>query len=362
MKYIREFRDQTAAKKLSDQIHLDTDDTKLVFMEVCGTHTMSIARYGIRELLPDSISLLSGPGCPVCVTPHRTIDHAIALARRKDVIVATFGDMMKVPGSTSSLDAEHATGAAVQVVTSTLDALKIADKYTDKKVVFIGVGFETTIPTVAISLLEARSRCLNNYFVLCAHKIIPPALDALSRGDVAIDGYICPGHVSTIIGYECYKKIVKQYGIGCVISGFEPLDILQTIHRLVKQKKNNKPVFENQYTRAVKPEGNPQARAVMQTVYEVTDSEWRGLGVLPSSGLKIRPEFQSWDAAVQIPVDIEPTIEPAGCLCGEVLQGKVRPFECPLFNKTCNPDHPVGACMVSSEGTCAAYYKYNIRL
>jgi len=330
-------------------------------MEVCGTHTMAIARYGIRGLLPDTIHLLSGPGCPVCVTPHHLIDHAVALARRNDVIIATFGDMIKVPGSTSSLEAERARGHAVQVVSSTLDALKIADTTPDKKIVFIGVGFETTIPTVAVSLVEARTHHVNNYYVLCAHKVIPPALDALSQGDVAIDGYICPGHVSTIIGYECYESIVKQYGIGCVISGFEPLDILQTIQSLVSQKKNNKPAFENQYTRAVKPEGNPQARSVIHTVFEPEDSEWRGLGILPMSGLKIRPEFQSWDAAAQIPVDIEPTVEPAGCLCGDVLQGKVKPFECSLFGRACNPDHPVGACMVSSEGTCAAYYRYNIR-
>jgi len=360
LKFIDEFRNTKVAQNIVKTIHEKAGNDKMTFMEVCGTHTMAIGRNGIRRLLPDSITLISGPGCPVCVTPNETIDRAIALVRKPDVIITTFGDMIKVPGSSSSLREEHAHGGDVRVVTSTLEALTIARKNPDKRVIFLGIGFETTVPTVAASLIEAKNLRLKNYFVLSAHKVMPPAMESLSRGDVKIDGYLCPGHVSTIIGSKPYEPLAKQYGIACVIAGFEPLDILQSILMLVKQVKEKKPSVEIQYSRVVKPEGNPKAQAVIRQVFEPCDSEWRGLGSISGSGLKIRDEFSSFDAEIQIPVEVEPTKEPKGCLCGEVLQGKVKPSQCGYFGKECTPDAPIGPCMVSSEGTCAAYYRYNL--
>jgi len=354
------FHNGTAAQYMAKEIRKEANNQQITVMEVCGTHTMSIARYGLRELLPDNITLLSGPGCPVCVTPNRIIDHAIALAREPDVIITTFGDMMKVPGSTSRLDIERARGATIKVVTSTLEAIMIAQKNPDQNVVFLGVGFETTAPTIAVSLIEARKQGLNNYFLLEANKVIPPALEVLSQGDVHLDGYLCPGHVSTIIGTLPYEPIIKKYGLGCVVAGFEPLDILQSILMLVRQVKTGKFKIEIQYGRVVKTEGNPKAKEIMNEVFEHYDSEWRGFGVIPGSGLRIRKDFQTFDAALQLDVEVEPVQEPKGCRCGEVLQGKVKPPECPHFGSLCNPENPVGPCMVSSEGTCAAYYKYHL--
>jgi hydrogenase expression/formation protein HypD len=358
LKYIDEFRQTEVAQCLSEKIHRLAGRKKMTFMEVCGTHTMAIARNGIREMLPGNIALISGPGCPVCVTPNRYVDTAIALARMPDVIIATFGDMIKVPGSTSSLEAERTKGRSVQIVGSTLEALNLARKHPDKKLIFLGIGFETTAPTVAASILEARRLTLQNYYVLCAHKTMPFAMDALSQGDVRIDGYLCPGHVSTIIGSDAYLPIVEKYRIGCVIAGFEPLDILQSILLLIRQIQAANPAVENEYSRAVRPEGNRKARDILLDVFETCDSEWRGIGIIPESGLAIREKYCQWDAAVQIPVDVEPTREHPACRCGDVLRGKIRPLECPLFGKGCTPDSPVGACMVSTEGTCAACYKY----
>ncbi|MFH1943155.1 MAG: hydrogenase formation protein HypD [bacterium] len=360
MKFVDEFRRGGAARHLAELIRKRAGDDEMTFMEVCGTHTMAIARNGIRELLPENIRLISGPGCPVCVTPNRTVDYAIALSRESDVIVTTFGDMMKVPGSSSSLDQEHAKGRDIRVVTSTLEALAIAEKHPDQKVVFLGVGFETTIPTVAASLVEAKRRSMRMYFVLAAHKVIPPAMEALSRGDVKIDGYICPGHVSAIIGSKPYEFLARDFGIGCVVTGFEPLDILQGVLMLVEQKRSGRPRVEVQYSRVVKPEGNPTAVEIIGEVFEPCDSEWRGIGSIPNSGLKIRDSYEAWDAEVQIPVEVEPTHEPKGCLCGQILQGRAKPPACRHFGKTCTPGNPVGPCMVSSEGTCAAYFKYKL--
>ena len=360
MKYIDEFRQAPAAKTLSSAIADRATDREMVFMEVCGTHTMSIARYGVRQLLPETISLISGPGCPVCVTPNNTVDHAIALARQPDVILTTFGDMMKVPGSSSSLDLEHARGRDIQVVASTLESIGIAQKNPEKSVVFLGVGFETTAPTVAASLDLARRNKIDNYAVLSAHKVMPPAMEALSRGDIKIDGYICPGHVSAIIGSEPYEFLAKEYGLACVVSGFEPLDVLHSILMLVEQVILEKPSVQVEYKRVVKTSGNPTAKTMLYNVFEPCDSEWRGLGNIPGSGLRIRNEFARWDVEKQIAVDVEPTKEPEGCLCGQVLQGRVKPPQCRHFGKTCTPGHPVGPCMVSTEGTCAAFYKYQI--
>jgi len=361
VKYIDEFRKENPVHRLSEEIHKRCQGKKMTFMEVCGTHTMSIARYGIRELLPKTIELISGPGCPVCVTPNRIIDTAVSLARVKDVIIATFGDMMKVPGSSSSLENERSQGRDVRVVTSTMEALSIASRNPDKKIIFIGVGFETTAPTIAASVLEAREKNLSNYYIVCAHKLIPPAMETLSRGEVNIDGYICPGHVSAVIGSEPYRFLAEKYGIGCVVSGFEPSDILQSILMLVNQIVNEEAKVEIQYKRVVKPEGNRAAYEIMMSVLEPCDSDWRGIGMIPDSGLKLRDEFSDMDAVEQIPVDIEPLREQKGCICGKILQGMAKPFDCVHFGKSCTPENPIGPCMVSSEGTCAAYYKYQRR-
>ncbi len=360
MKYIDEFRNKEAARTIINSIHKEAGEKPITFMEVCGTHTMSIARFGIQEVLPKNIRLISGPGCPVCVTPNHYIDHAVSLCRRDDVIVTTFGDMMKVPGSSSSLEREHIEGHDIRVVGSTLEALTIAEKNSEKNVVFLGVGFETTVPTVAVSLMQAKSEDLKNYSVLSAHKTMPEAMKALSQGDVNIDIFICPGHVSTITGTKFYYSLVEKFGIGCVVSGFEALDILQSILMGVKQVVHNNLKVENQYTRAVKPEGNPRARETIYAVMEPSDAEWRGLGVIPDSGLAIKEEYSSWNTEQQINVEIEKTVEPKGCICGQVLQGKKIPPQCKHFGKDCVPDNPIGACMVSSEGACAAYYKYKV--
>ncbi len=360
MKFIDEFRSGDIARLVVQSIRNTNLPRRLSLMEVCGTHTMAIARYGIKRLLPDTITLISGPGCPVCVTPNPFVDRAAALARMPGTTIATFGDMVRVPGSSTSLERERAAGRDVRIVYSTLDALQLAASHPDRKIVFLGIGFETTAPTVAVSILEARKRKLNNYFVLCSHKVMPPAMDAISKGDVHVDGYLCPGHVSAIIGTRSYENLVRRYGIGCVVSGFESLDILRSIFLLVKQAQENRPRVEIEYSRAVKPEGNPKAMAMLNEVLEPADAEWRGLGTIPLSGLKIRDAFSEWDAERRIPVDVEPSREQEGCRCGDVLCGKLKPHDCPLFGNACTPEAPVGACMVSSEGTCAAYFRFGV--
>lgn len=360
MKYIDEYRQPAAVQRVVGLIHEAAGSRRMTFMEVCGTHTMAIARSGIRQLLPDTLSLISGPGCPVCVTPNRFIDRAVALSRRDDVLLSTFGDMMKVPGSTSSLDREHAAGRDIRVVASTLEALELAGQNPSKNVVFIGVGFETTAPTVAASILEAENRGIDNYRVLGAHKVMPPAMRALCAGELKLDGFLCPGHVSTVIGSEPYDFLAHEFQMPCVIAGFEPLDIVQAVFMLARQVMQAAPSVEIQYTRAVRPGGNPKAKKIVDQVFEPCDSEWRGIGLIPESGLRIRDAFAGRDAA-SISVDVEPSREASGCLCGRVLQGLAVPSDCPLFAKACTPDEPVGPCMVSSEGSCAAYYKYHLQ-
>lgn len=360
MKYVDEFRSPELIQRLAQAIHQEANGQEMVLMEVCGTHTMNIARFGLRELLPKSIRLISGPGCPVCVTPHRIMDHAIALSRKEEVILAIFGDMLRVPGSSSSLEKERSQGADVRVVSSTLDALRLAQKNPHKKVVFVGVGFETTAPTVAVSILEAHRSGVTNYYVLSAHKVMPPALRFLSTGPDKPDGYILPGHVSAIIGTSFYQALVQEYRVACAVAGFEPVDILEGILMLVKQIHSSAPKVDIAYRRAISSEGNPTALKILDTVFEPCDSEWRGLGFIPKSGLKIREAFSMHDAEKQIPVEVEETKEPTGCLCGEVLKGKILPPECPLFGSQCTPENPIGACMVSSEGTCAAYFRYGV--
>lgn len=330
-------------------------------MEVCGTHTMAISSFGLRGLLPNNIRLISGPGCPVCVTPNSLIDRAVAIAKRDDCIVTTFGDMMRVPGSSMSLSEVRSLGGDVRIVYSTMDAIRSARDNPDKKVIFLGIGFETTAPTVAASILTAHLNGVRNYSVLCAHKVMPPTMETLVLNKkIAIDGFICPGHVSTIIGSKPYLFLAEQYYKACVIAGFEPLDVSQAIEMLVNQIIIRKPAVEIQYTRAVKPEGNPSAMKVLHTVFEPCDAEWRGIGVIPGSGLKIRDIYSTYDAEKVIPVTMEPLQEQEGCICGEILQGIKLPSECSLFKNLCTPERPIGACMVSSEGTCAAYYKYGV--
>jgi len=358
VKYVDEFRRQGPAQALVNTIKETAQDIPMTFMEVCGTHTMAIARSGIRDMLPPNIRLISGPGCPVCVTPNRTIDYAIALAGLPDVIITTFGDMMRVPGSYSSFAKERSKKNNIQVVTSTIEALDIARRNPDKNIVFIGVGFETTAPTIAASIVMAKNENLKNYFVLAAHKVMPPPMEALSRGDIKINGYICPGHVSTIIGSASYEFLPDKYGIACVVAGFEPLDILKSIAMLARQVSENDPKVEIEYKRAVTPKGNETAQAMMNKVFEECDSEWRGIGNIPGSGLRINNSYKDFDAELRFHPDLPPVKEIKGCRCGEVLQGKISPPKCPFFANGCTPAEPLGACMVSTEGTCAAFYKY----
>jgi hydrogenase expression/formation protein HypD len=359
LKHAHEYRDPHIAQGLVRQIHL-TSRRPVRLMEVCGTHTMAIFRHGIRELLPDNIRLLSGPGCPVCVTSQHDIDTFVAYAQRPETIVATFGDLLRVPGSRSSLQAEKAAGRDVRVVYSTMDALEIARQNPGRPVVFLGVGFETTAPTVAASILAARQSGLDNYYVVSAHKTVPPALAALMATDaVVIDGFILPGHVSVIIGRRAYQAFFDTYGTPCAIAGFEPADILHAVQLLCAQIETGRPALVNAYPRAVSEGGNPRAREVMGQVFAASDAEWRGIGRIPGSGLSLRPGFADRDARQALPVEVPPAREPAGCACGAILTGAKTPPECALFRKSCTPLNPVGPCMVSSEGTCAAYYRYH---
>jgi len=330
----------------------------LRFMEVCGTHTHSIARAGIRHLIPKGLRLISGPGCSVCVTPISYMDQAVALARRPDVIVASFGDLLRVPSSSSSLEIESAKGARVEVVYSSRDALELARNHPTMTVVFLGVGFETTIPTVAASLAEAESLGLSNYRVLVGAKLIEPPLRVLAHDPkLQIDGFLLPGHVSVIVGSDFYSFLQGELGLPSAIVGFDPVDILLGIRELVRQAAEGIPRVTNLYGRAVSAEGNPQARELVSRFFEVVDAPWRGLGEIPASGLAFRPAFSQWDASL-LEVQLDPPVEPHGCRCGEILRGSIEPPECPLFDHGCTPLHAIGACMVSSEGTCAAWYRH----
>jgi len=328
-------------------------------MEFCGGHTVTIFRYGIRRVLPSTIDMVSGPGCPICVTANADLDKAIALAQIPEVIIATFGDMLKVPGSHSSLQEVKANGADVRMVYSTMDALKIAEDNPGKSVVFLGIGFETTAPTIAASILQAEENGIKNYYVLSLHKLCPPVVRAiLDSGEVKLHGLICPGHVSAIIGSHPWEFIAQDYGIPCVVSGFEPLDILQCVNMLVAQIENGESKVEIAYRRGVRPEGNQQALKLMEEVFETCPAEWRGIGEVPDSGLKVRKEYQPFDAEVAFDIDPGSPYEPEGCICGDILRGVKTPLDCRLFGKVCTPESPVGPCMVSSEGSCSAYYLY----
>jgi hydrogenase expression/formation protein HypD len=329
-------------------------------MEVCGTHTVAIFRHGIRDVIPKSIKLLSGPGCPVCVTPIKDVDIAIAISRIEGCILSTFGDMMRVPGHKQSLYHAQAEGANIRIVYSPMDALKLAAENRDKNVIFFATGFETTSPSIAGTLFEAENLGIKNFSIYSAHKIVPPALKALlDSPDLKIDGFILPGHVSAIIGVKPYEFIASDYRIPSVVTGFEAQDILDAIMILLEQIVSGRPSVEIQYTRVVKREGNPKAMALINQFFEPCDANWRGIGVIPGSGLKLREEKSRWDVTKIMTFDVPDAQEPKGCQCGLVLRGVKIPTDCKLFGKACTPEHPVGACMVSTEGSCAAYYKYS---
>ena len=359
MKYAAEYRTGNIIRHLTERIH-QIGNRRVRFMEVCGTHTMSIFRHGIRSLLPKTMTLLSGPGCPVCVTAQSEIDAFIALAGKENVILTSFGDLLRVPGNNSSLQQQRAMGKDVRIVYSTVDALEIAQKYPDKNVVFAGVGFETTAPTVAASILSAKTMNVNNFFVFSAHKRVPPALYALMDMEkTQIDGFILPGHVSLMIGMKAYRPFFEKYQQPCVATGFEPADILRALLMLVEQIEAGSPKLENAYERAVSEDGNPKAIRMMEEVFENTDANWRGIGVIADSGLAIRDEFADYDAKRRFEIDIADTENPKGCICGQILTGLKTPPDCPLYKKVCNPENPTGPCMVSTEGTCAAYYRFS---
>jgi len=358
MKYIDEFRNPELAKQLLARIAARAR-TPVSLMEFCGGHTHSIMRSGLRQLLPPTIEMLSGPGCPVCVTAAADLDRAIAMASLPGVILATFGDMVRVPGSRGSLSSAKARGADVRIVYSTLDALRIARQNPTRSVIFLGVGFETTAPTVAASLLQAEAEGLKNYYVLSLHKLTPPATRAiLDGGEVNLSGIIGPGHVTTIIGSDAWNFLASEYNIPCAVAGFESLDVLRAVAALVEMVEEGRPAVVNAYARSVRPEGNVAALEAMYSVFEIGPAEWRGLGTLPASGLHIRAEFAHRDAARVYPVEVGPVEEPQGCRCGDILRGVLSPPDCPLFGRRCTPENPVGPCMVSAEGACAAYYRY----
>ena len=358
MKFIDEYQNSALARRLAHRIANRSTKT-IRLMEFCGGHTHAIMRYGIRQLVPKTVEMRSGPGCPVCVTATADLDKAIALAQLPKVIITTFGDMIRVPGSYSSLQQAKAEGADIRIVYSAIDAIETADANPEKSVIFIGIGFETTAPTIAASILKAQQRKIENFYVLSLHKLTPPVMKALlDLGEVKLDGIIGPGHVSVIIGSYPYEFIPNSYGVACVISGFEPLDILLCIDKLVEQVENGQPKVEIAYPRGVKPEGNSKALHLMEEVFEIGGADWRGIGTIPQSGLKIRREYERFDADRVFSVSLKPVREPKGCRCGDVIRGAAIPPECKLFRKVCTPERPVGPCMVSSEGACAAYYQY----
>lgn len=334
----------------------------VTFMEVCGTHTVSIFRSGIRSLLPEEITLLSGPGCPVCVTDQSEIDAAIALADIPNVTVTTFGDLLRVPGRGGSLLDARGHGADVRIVTSSLQALDTASREPGRQVVFLAPGFETTAPSTAAVILEAAEKKTANFSVLSLHKLVPPVLSVLAADpELTVDGLILPGHVSVILGESPYAFLPERYGIACAIAGFEAEEILFGLVELLRQIRTDRPAVRSLYGRAVRPEGNGKARALMERVFLPVDAPWRGLGVIPSSGLALREQFLPWDAAQRFPLPTSPAHVETGCRCGDILTGKLTPPECPLFDNPCTPASPVGPCMVSSEGSCAAHYRYALR-
>ena len=360
MKYVDEFRNGNLARRMATEITNISKGQKFKFMEVCGGHTHTIFKHGIEDILPENIEMIHGPGGPVCVLPMGRIDDAIAIAKTEGTIFTTFGDMMRVPGSQGSLLDAKAAGADVRFIYSPLDALKIARQNPKKEVVFFAIGFETTAPSTAVTLLQAKNEDIQNFSVFCNHVTIIPTIKAiLDSPDLRLDGFIGPGHVSMVIGLRTYQFIARDYQKPVVISGFEPLDIIQSILMLLKQYQTGKVVVENQYKRVVRPEGNLKSLEVMTQTMELRPYfEWRGLGFITHSALKIRSDFVQWDAEERFEVPGLQVADPKACQCGEVLKGVIKPWECKVFGTACTPETPIGSCMVSPEGACAAYFNY----
>jgi hydrogenase expression/formation protein HypD len=360
VRFVDEYRDPAAARRLVEHITNLAGDEHYQFMEVCGGHTHTIYRHGIEHVLPASVELVHGPGCPVCVIPMGRIDDAIAVAETPGVIFTSFGDMMRVPGGSSTLLEAKARGADVRMVYSPLDSLRVAVENPDRDVVFFAVGFETTAPSTALTLIQARDRGVENFFVFSNHvTIVPPIKAILESPDLRLDGFIGPGHVSTVIGNRPYRFVPEVYAKPLVTAGFEPLDVLQAIAMLLEQIDQGRCEVENQYTRVVSDEGNPRALAVLAEVFELRPHfEWRGLGFISQSALRLRPEFEPWDAEARYAVPGVRVADPKACQCGEVLKGVIKPWECKVFGTACTPESPIGTCMVSSEGACAAYYNF----
>ncbi|MEC4812901.1 MAG: hydrogenase formation protein HypD [Scytonema sp. PMC 1069.18] len=362
MKYVDEFREPLKAEALLREIEKVCQQLTrpIKIMEVCGGHTHSIFKYGIEDILPDVVELIHGPGCPVCVMPKGRLDDAIAIALHPNVIFTTFGDAMRVPGSKLSLMEAKAKGADIRMVYSPLDSLEIAKENPAKQVVFFALGFETTAPSTALTIMQAADENIRNFSMFCNHVLVIPALKALlDNPDLQLDGFVGPGHVSMVIGSDPYEFICQEYNKPIVVSGFEPLDILQSIWMLVKQIVENRCEVENQYNRLVEKPGNQMAIAAINKVFEVSESfHWRGLGDIPNSGLKIRSEYVLFDAELKFAIPNQKVPDHKACKCGEILKGVMKPWQCKVFGTACTPETPIGTCMVSSEGACAAYYKY----
>jgi hydrogenase expression/formation protein HypD len=359
MKFVDEYRQSDLARRLADQIAQMTGEP-LKIMEVCGGHTHTIFKYGIEDLLPPNVEMIHGPGCPVCVIPLGRTDDSISLALRPGVIFTTFGDMMRVPGSSTNLFDAKAAGADVRMVYSPLDALKIAKKNPERQVIFLALGFETTAPSTAMTVRQAAKDGVENFSVFCNHIMIVPALKAmLDSPDLKLDGFLGPGHVSTVIGTRCYDFVPRDYGKPLVVSGFEPLDILQSVYMIVRQVVERRAEVENQYSRVVLRDGNAKALEVIFDVFEPRDYfEWRGLGSIPHSGMRLRKKYAAFDAELKFAVPGLKIADPKACQCGEILKGVKKPWECKVFGTACTPETPIGSCMVSSEGACAAYYNF----
>ena len=358
MKYVDEYRGEEEAKKFIEAIH-NTVTQPWTLMEICGGQTHTIIKFGIDRLLPDKIALVHGPGCPVCVTPLELIDKALNIAQRPEVIFTSFGDMLRVPGSEADLFSVKAAGGDVRMVYSPLDAVKLAQKHPDREVVFFAVGFETTAPPNAMAVFQAKQLGLTNFSILCSHVLVPPAMEAiLGSPHNLVQGFLAAGHVCAIMGYWEYPPLVEKYKAPIVVTGFEPLDLLQGIYMTVKQLEEGRAEVENQYTRAVTFEGNKAAQNLLKQVFESTDRPWRGIGTIPNSGYRLRPEFEAFDAELKFDVTGITAEESAVCIAGEIMQGLKKPHQCPAFGKECTPETPVGAPMVSTEGACAAYYQY----